>query len=245
MFYDDLRRASAYAPVLGKFVTLESYFSDAGSSDRIRNSPPTNIARPICSRRPSAASRMRFRDGCAISAAAARPMAVRQSPRWSACCGRRTSPTASCEPKSNGVNCRRPRPTRPPKLRLDQRLAERLSQSVAQLSAALPREKKSPQRGYLIVNPASYKRRVLVDLPELSTLPGDELPVLATEEQRRQAPRDCRVAAGRFCLGGAGRRSADPRMVGRSDRFELAVAQRALRGADSSGNRRNPIDSRL
>ena len=214
---------------------------------RIRNSRPTNIERPICSKRPSEASRMRCRDGCATSAVAVRPTRcqtiatlvslLRQSDA--------TDETLACRNRAKS-HCKRPdHRRRRAKLHWTSESPSDCRESVAQLSAALPRDKKPPQRGYLIVNPASYKRRVLVDLPELSTLPGDELPVLAAEEHARQAARDCRVAAGRFCLGGAGRRSADSRMVGRIDRFEPDVAQRALRSADSSGNRRNPIDSRL
>jgi alpha-mannosidase len=187
MFYDDLRRASAYAPVLGKFVTLENYFSDVGSSSSYSKFTADQYRTPYLQQaaergKPDALSRsVRHQRRCRL-ADSSQTLATLVSLL------RQTDATdaelrADIERAHLADDAAVDAPTdAAADAAIDRQIAERLSQSVAQLSAALPREKKAPQRGYLILNPASYKRRVLVDLPELSALPGDELPVLATEE---------------------------------------------------------------
>jgi len=183
MFYDDLRRASAYAPVLGKFVLLENYFSETGSSSSYSKFSADQYRTPYLqqaadSGRPDALSRWvrhqrrcRAADGCQTIATLV--SLLRRSDA--------TDEKLRSEIERSQITDG-PTIDAAAEAALDQRIAARLSETVAQLSAVLPREKKSPQRGYLILNPASYKRRVLVDLPELNALPGDELPVLAVEQ---------------------------------------------------------------
>ena len=183
MFYDDLRRAAAYAPVLGKFVLLDNYFSETGSSGSYSKFTADQYRTPYLQQaaergKPDALSRW-----------------VRHQRRCRAADGYQTIATLVsllrqcdatdeklCAEIERTQMANGPTTDAAAEAALDQRIVERLSETVAQLSAVLPRDKKSPQRGYLIVNPASYKRRVLVDLPELNALPGDELPVLAVEQ---------------------------------------------------------------
>jgi alpha-mannosidase len=189
MFYDDLRRASAFAPVLGKFVALENYFSDTGSSGSYSKFTADQYRTPYLQQaaergKPDALSRwVRHQRRChAADACQTIATLVSLLRQTDATDGQLRSDIERSHLADAPAIDAAAETTADGEANIDRRLAERLSLTVGQLSAALPRDKRTPQRGYLIVNPASYKRRVLVDLPELSMMPADELPVLATEE---------------------------------------------------------------
>ena len=57
-----------------------------------------------------------------------------------------------------------------------------MSTAADALGGALPREKREPVRGYLGLNPASYSRRVLIDVPDLAALPAVKAPIKAVED---------------------------------------------------------------
>jgi len=177
--YDDLRRMAAYAPVLGKFVLLEHYFAgneaggtysrfmpDQYSSPYLRQAVAENRADPLSrwARHLRRCHVAEMADTLTMLAGMLRHSALpadnsRLEVEQVLACG-----DAAAETK------------------LDKRLTERQSTALAQFAAALPREKANRAPGYLVVNPASYKRRVLLDMPNLTALPPNEPPVLASEE---------------------------------------------------------------
>jgi hypothetical protein len=55
-------------------------------------------------------------------------------------------------------------------------------QAAHEFASALPRGKCEAARGYLALNPASYKRRVLLDVSELAALPTTNAPIKAAED---------------------------------------------------------------
>lgn len=188
MFYNDLRRASDYAPVLGKFMLLDHYFAEGTSSGSYSKFSADQYRTPYLQQaidrgKPDPLSRWvryqrRSRSADACQMIATLVSLLRQ--------------TDATDQSLRAEIERRQTLDKPPadgetefaaaEADLNCRIAEQLSAVVGQLSAAIPRDKSTPQRGYMVVNPASYKRRVLVDLPEPAELPGDELPVLAAEE---------------------------------------------------------------
>ncbi len=188
LFYDDLRRAAVYAPVLGKFILLDNYFAEGSSSGSYSKFSADQYRTPYLQQaiernKPDPLSRwVRYQRRCR-SADACQTIAtlvslLRQSDATDSSI-RSEIESRQCidKPPANDAA-----EMASADEALDHRLAERLSAAAAQLSAALPRDKNLPQRGHLVVNPSSYKRRILVALPELSGLPANELPVLASEE---------------------------------------------------------------
>ena len=65
---------------------------------------------------------------------------------------------------------------------LDNQLMKRATTEAARLAGAIPREGRRAVRSYLVLNPASYRRRMLIETPELASLPDETAPVLAAEE---------------------------------------------------------------
>ncbi len=65
---------------------------------------------------------------------------------------------------------------------LEGQLADRAASETARLAAVIPRESKPAVPGYLVLNPANYRRRLLIETPALDALPAETAPVLAAEE---------------------------------------------------------------
>jgi alpha-mannosidase len=76
---------------------------------------------------------------------------------------------------------------------LDSQLSTRLAQATSELATALPKQSGNATRGYLLLNPMSFVRRVGLELPELTHLPAAERPIYAVGEQQesRHAVVDC------------------------------------------------------
>jgi alpha-mannosidase len=182
MFYDDLRRAAAYAPVLGKFVMLDSYFAEGTASGSYSKFTADQYRTPylqqaIEQHQADAISRwVRHQQRCRIADS-------RQTIATLVTLLRRADATdATLRSEIERLLSVKPVAASTAEPDLDRRIRERLSSTVADFSAALPRDKTPAHRGYLILNAANYKRRVLVDVSELTELPSDGLPVLAAEE---------------------------------------------------------------
>jgi alpha-mannosidase len=192
-FYDDLRCVMSMAPVIGKFVTLDHYFANTDSSGMFSKFTPDEYRTPylqqeVASGRSDPLSRwVRYAKRLATTDAAAALTTLSALLR-----GKVTSETLKqCLPLTPG---RSPaRGERSAEADASEVVAgsadngradsgERLSAALASFAAALPREKRETMRSYLAVNPASYGRRVLVDVSELPMLPPVKAPIKAAEE---------------------------------------------------------------
>jgi alpha-mannosidase len=164
-FYDDLRRVMAMAPVIGKFVTLDQYFSNTDSSGTYSKFTPDDYRSPylqqdVAEGRGDPLSRwvrLAREEAMAGGSQAAETLAELLRGRASE---RALTPGPS--PIADAP--------------------ERLSEAARSFAAALPREKRGPARSYLAVNPASYSRRVLLDVSQLPALPPVKAPIKAAEE---------------------------------------------------------------
>jgi alpha-mannosidase len=159
-FYDDLRRVMATAPVIGKFVTLDHYFANTDTSGTYSKFTPDEYRSPYLQQD--------------VAAGRGDPLS-----RWVRQAREETMTAASGALETlarlvGGILTDSPI--------TDEDAPSRLSQSLAGFSAALPREKRGPGQSYLAVNPASYGRRVLLDVSQLPALPPVKAPIKAAEE---------------------------------------------------------------
>lgn len=173
IFYDDLRRMMAIAPVIGKFVSLDHYFESTDSSGMYSKFTADEYRSPylqqdVATGRSDPISRWVRR--------------AREEAGAAASDGLETLADSLRGAKSNGTSLPlTPGPSPQKGEGRTERDAQRLAQAESEFAAALPRGKREPARGYLAVNSASYKRRVLVDVSELATLPPTKAPVKAAE----------------------------------------------------------------
>ncbi len=179
IFYNDLRRMAAYAPVLGRFVTLEKFFSSNESSGMYSRFTADQYHSPYLKQsveqnRPDPLSRwVRHLRRC-------------QAAESSGMLAMLAGMLRNSSPANDDIRLEIERThlsgDSAAETAIDARLTERQTTALSQLAAALPRDKQKPTPGYLVVNPASHKRRVLIETPNLAALPPTVPPVLATEE---------------------------------------------------------------
>jgi alpha-mannosidase len=180
-FYDDLRRATSYAAVLGKFVTLEHYFTNTDSPGMFSRFTPDQYRAPYLQQAVHAGQRdplsrwVRYLASC-------RTANICQTLATLTGLLRQVDPAnsslaAEVERVHNSDSSDTASETA-----LERQLNDRAASETARLAAAIPREAKPKVRGYLVLNPASYRRRLLIETPALETLPAETAPVLAAEE---------------------------------------------------------------
>ena len=174
-FYDDLRRVMAIAPVIGKFVTLDHYFANTDSSGMYSKFTPDEYRSPylqqdVAAGRGDPLSRWvrRARNEAMMSATKALE-GLSELLRGQVS---QTALTPGLSPIRGEER----------EERVDAGASERLSNSIAGFSAGLPRGLRGPVNSYLAVNPASYGRRVLLDVSQLPALPPVKAPIKAAEE---------------------------------------------------------------
>jgi alpha-mannosidase len=156
-FYDDLRRVMAIAPVIGKFVTLDHYFTSTDSSGSYSRFTPDEYRSPYLQQD--------------VAAGKADPLS-----RWVRC-AERAAANSACEALETLASLLRgslPQSSNGP--------TSDVREAMEALATALPREKSEPAGGYLAMNPASYSRRVLLDVSELAALPTIKAPIKAAED---------------------------------------------------------------
>jgi len=166
VWYDDLRRMASYAPALGRFAEIEEYFRDTKYVGQTTQYPVDRYLSPYLRQH--------------VAAELADPIS-----RWVRYHGRRTGydflrslrgMTALVRGTAPpGLDLEPPRPERSSPAQnepdrageeWDSRWGQALEQSLAEFSRALPREDEPSRAGCLVVNPASFPRRVhLVGCP--------------------------------------------------------------------------------
>lgn len=159
-FYDDLRRIMAIAPVIGKFVTLDQYFTNTDSSGSYSRFTPDEYRSPylpqdVAAGKAGALSQWAGRAESTAAVDACDALDRLAQLLRGTVAGSSNTPTSAGE---RGI-----------------------SAAASALAESLPREKREPTRGYLALNPASYSRRVLLDVSELGALPAVKAPIKAVE----------------------------------------------------------------
>jgi alpha-mannosidase len=153
-WYDDLRRIARRGPVLGRFVSLARYFADtshSGLRDRFQADLYRSPYLKQAVQRSEENPLSTIRD--AYTQAARAHAAGALSTLASLLSGRERSADMS---KMSAV-----------------------VEATSAFAAALPRSGAKTQPGYLVANPHSFVRRVLVEVPKLSALPRVERPIYA------------------------------------------------------------------
>jgi alpha-mannosidase len=156
-FYDDLRRIMAIAPVIGKFVTLDHYFTSTDSSGSYSRFTPDEYRSPYLQQD--------------VAAGKADPLSRRVQ------CAQRAAANSACEALETLASLLRgslPQSSNGP--------TSDVREAMEALATTLPREKSEPARGYLAMNPASNSRRVLLDVSELAALPTVKAPIKAADD---------------------------------------------------------------
>lgn len=163
-FYGDLRRMAAYGAVLGKFITLEEYFTNTASPGEIVKFKADGYRAPYLkqaaaekgSQPISGISEQHARQALCLATEAVDAMTICVG---GAVPGRPDEASAAAEKE----------------------LQHDLDEAAARLASVLaPTD--SAQCGLLVVNPHSFARRALVDVTALASLPAVEGTVVATQE---------------------------------------------------------------
>jgi alpha-mannosidase len=166
-YYRDLRRMAGYAPVLGKFITIERFFRDTEAPTLYSKFSPHQYRTPYLSQAiirreadPISSVRRRLQ-----AEAAAEAVAAMQT--LAALLGHPPDnpPTAALQDQPAAAS-------QPPET----------TAALAALSAALSAGCGSASRGRLVINPLSFSRRIGVELGELPHLPAVDDVVRAAEE---------------------------------------------------------------
>ncbi len=178
IFYDDLRRVAGYAPVLGKFVTLDHYFANTDPAGGYSRNTPDEYRSPYLQQAVSQKevdplsrwARYHRKYVEAMTAEHLETLATLLRQRADPSQDSMTAPRSDSliDPAAEIVS---PLPT-----------ADWLSQAATRFAAVLPKEKREAGLGYLTLNPVSYGRRVLLDVSQLPELPSVKAPIRAAEE---------------------------------------------------------------
>ncbi len=246
-WYDDMRRVAKYSPVMGRFVTLDTFFRDTESPGFMSKFSPDSYRVPylkqaIIRRQENALSHLANVNrlvalGSNLSALSTVVQSLSGKPdpnaaAWQTLISGTWAPDVSPDAE-------------PP-------LTDALQAAANTFATKIPRTA-GAGRGYLVVNPSLFSQRVGVRLEGLDELPAVEGPIKAVQAT---GPR-CAVvdvpALGYTWVGGtsaapAGRSTkekplADPEeMVMRNEFFELSLDQttggiRALYDYKQRGNR--------
>jgi alpha-mannosidase len=180
-FYDDLRRITAIAPVFGKFVALDDYFAGTDQSGMYSRFTHDEYRAPylqqaIATKQADPLSRwMRLYEGFSTATAVATLGSLASLLRGSVGADDVAEFAENSDAGQTGSEFAANSATS----EVD---AGRLAKAVARCASALPRGKGNAAPSYMLINPLSFSRRVLVELPKLTELPATQGPVKAVEQ---------------------------------------------------------------
>lgn len=172
-WYDDLRRVVRWGPALGKFVGMKTFFEqtdDGGLNDRFEADyyRPPYLKQAIIRKQPDPTKKVADHYQANAKLAAAGSLHALSALLHG------DVPGENPGPQPFGDN--------------DQEAASgdaagaQLNRALESFAAALPRSDAPPAPGYLVANPLSFVRRTLVEVSELTSLPGVDPPVYAAGE---------------------------------------------------------------
>ena len=187
-WYHDLRRMAEYAPVLGRFALVDSYFQDTQyvgqvtrhSADQYRS---PYLRQAVAAGQADPISRwVRYhRRRAAADVLEALAMMTRLIGGGEA--GRPESRELLDEVEDSRATASSDDTA------LDDRLHRGLEEAMGRFSAALPRQKVAAEKGWLLANPGSFPRRLCLDLSGLERLPvlGGPIRALGEADGRKEA----------------------------------------------------------
>ncbi|HUY36826.1 MAG TPA: hypothetical protein VMV69_29170 [Pirellulales bacterium] len=180
-FFDDLRRMAAYAPALGKFVTLADYFGHTERPGELTRFLADQYRAPylrqaIIRQAVDPLSRLARQHRLELLAEAERSLATLVA---SLSCAMPEDPVAEFARIQEA----------PPAAELpnscesgDVQLAERQAATARRLAELFARGSPGGAAGYLVVNAQIFSRRVLVATPDLTALPDCQGPIVAAQD---------------------------------------------------------------
>lgn len=184
-WYDDLRRMSAYAPVLGQFVQLDYYFRETGTPGEVHRFRPDDYRTPylkqaIIRRQPGPTTSYHDYTTLRQQLEAAQVLL--------AIAGTLTQQVPSAELTQQNAELLKEvdesagpsRPTSESDHR--QAVAEHLQQVAAGFAEKLPRKEGSTDAGALVINPLPFARRIGVELTGWSHAPEAKGFIYAAQE---------------------------------------------------------------
>jgi alpha-mannosidase len=145
-WYDDLRRITRYAPVLGKFVSLDEYFKSTASSGTTSRFRADQYRSPYLRQ----AIIRQQEDPLSAVADAHRESLIATSRSGLITMAAAVRGRIEAQPDDSNTA---------------------LDQAAESFAAALPREDRPVQDAYLVLNPVSFSRRVAVDVSALPQPP--------------------------------------------------------------------------
>ncbi|HVC97092.1 MAG TPA: hypothetical protein VND64_25660, partial [Pirellulales bacterium] len=188
-FFDDLRRMAAYAPVLGKFVTLADYFARTerpGELTRFRADQyrAPYLRQAIIRQEVDPLSRLARHHRRQLLAESEQSLSTLIA-SLSDVAPRRAggvnppvdSATLNAPPAATSPN-----PCECGDENDEVRLAEAQITAARRLAELLGRGSPGGVAGYLVANPHIVSRRVLVATPDLAVLPACQAPIVAAQE---------------------------------------------------------------
>lgn len=178
-FYQDLRRMTAYTPVVGKFVTLDYYIENTASSGMLSRFEPDSYRPPYFQQSvirrqadPLSSSVAQLRERIEESSARAITTLAKMLSENPATSDHGGSDVRS----SNDVELLSEVQSRPEATLV--RTAN-LTDDLAALARSLSKALETGDKGYLVVNSESYDRIVAVAVPDLSAPPAVDGPIKA------------------------------------------------------------------
>lgn len=214
----DLRRITSYTSAVGTFDTLAGYFSRTAYSGQRAHYSSDQYHSPYLQQ--------------AVTAGQADPLS-----RWVRYYGRRAAVeaaqaldilTAACGsvapendalPAVNTLFASVDEVPPADSTGLDKSIQSRLDYSLRRFGQSLGGKKEAVQRGYLLVNPCSFSRRMCLELPELRRLPDVAGFVRAAGESNGRNTVVVDVPALGFAWVGPGAVSAEPKPAERKGLF--------------------------
>lgn len=181
-WYDDLRRICSFAPVLGKFVSMDDYFTQTDSGGRMARFEPDQYRSPylkqaIIRKQANPLSRYVEHLRCLLAAQREQSLRTLVSLLQGTLQAETVDWLASVEAAArNDADF----------AALEQQLAAAVHDSAAEFAAALPRSSEPAAGGQLVCNLLSFTRKACLELPASAGVPETGGPVLAAQQHGDQ-----------------------------------------------------------
>ena len=198
-WYDDLRRASVYAPVFGKFVTVDDYFNETDTAGRLSKFKADQYRAPYLTQsvargEPDALSHRADRARRDADLEIVQTLTTLR-------CLIRGEPEHAASAESD---------------ELEPATRRQLDSAVAGLADALPQDEQAERTAVFVPNPLGFRRHVLVDISGLAHLPAVEEHVVAVQQDDSRSVAVVEVPAMGYAWVESARNAASQRPSRRS-----------------------------
>lgn len=190
VWLDDLRRIARHCPALGKFASIEQYFTETAASAQLDRFEASQYRSPYLKQAvirqqvdPISSVQRYWRRRAELEAAEALGTLADLI-------GARPTPDAAAAPALRELAAQIDRASEldaaagePPEL--DAQLTRAVQAAAERVAAALPRGKDVPRPGSLVLNPQNVVRRIGVHVDPINPPPAVEKPIYAAETAER------------------------------------------------------------